>query len=302
MVSSGGETPRFNVYALTYNQQKTFTNPYTNETYKVADQFAITQDMESMEHIVEDISFNFSEVITTEVSRFNIGIGAKIKSKNISAGVTFNHEMHKATEEMSNSSHVFAGSEKWWKIYDISAVDPSLVMAVDETLSMTLAALPKTISSDMDKLHYAKFINTWGTHFVQQGSFGGRMVHNVYVDTDFYMKSSQSWVSNQINLNFHWDAFNVSGGGFSNKSAIHMDQNYTQHSSSYLFFEGGEPTLQTNTSLGPWANSVPHFPHFLNSTLHKLSTLCDDEQVMTTLSGVIDSYMANPTAPEFQLP
>ena len=43
-VSGGGETSRLPVYKYTYEQQATYTSPYTKTTYKVADQLSTTTD------------------------------------------------------------------------------------------------------------------------------------------------------------------------------------------------------------------------------------------------------------------
>ena len=292
VVSASGQTSRLPVYKFNYAGAVTYTNPYTKVIYKVADQLSPTTNTESMEYVVEDISYSFSEVITSEISRFNIGVS--LSYKNITATASFNHESARASVEMSNKSHVFAGSQKWWKLWDVTAYPPSLTGAVHPELTAALAALPKTIATDADRIHYNTLVKAWGTHYIVSANFGGRLIHNVYVDTDYYMSQSQAWVSNQINLNFHYDAFNVSGGGFSNKSDIHIDQDYAQHSSSVLFYEGGLPSLQENTTLGEWMATIPDVPHFLNATvLGKLSDVVADPTVQATLSGFIDVYLAN---------
>jgi hypothetical protein len=117
-VSNGGETERLPVYKFTYEQQATYTEPYTKTQYKVADQLSPTTNTQAMEFIVQDISYQFSSVQTYETSRFNIGV--KFSKGDINAGVTYNHQMAKASTIMSNHSHVFAGSKKWWKIYDMA--------------------------------------------------------------------------------------------------------------------------------------------------------------------------------------
>ena len=123
------------------------------------------------------------------------------------------------------------------------------------------------------------------------GNFGGKLIHNVYVDESFYSSRSSSYMSQQIALNFHFDAFEIDGGGFSNKSQIHMDQDYAKHSSSYLFYEGGLPNLQAAETLAQWEATIPQAPHFLNSTMVKLSELCEDDQTQKTLGNYIDAFV-----------
>ena len=139
-VSNGGETQRLPVYKFTYDNQATYTNPYTKVKYKVADQISPTTNTQAMEFIVQDISYHFSSVQTYETSRFNIGV--KFSSENINAGVTYNHQMAKASTIMSNNSHVFAGSKKWWKIFDIAGTHrpPHLCMPPRSSAFCTLVS------------------------------------------------------------------------------------------------------------------------------------------------------------------
>ena len=239
-VSKGGETARLPVYKYTYDEQQTYTSPYTKTRYRVPDQLSPTTDTQAMEFIAEDISYNFEEVMTYEMSRFNVGV--TITVKDISAGVTYNHQMMTAKDTLSNSSHVFAGSKKWWKMFDMAAYPPSLVGSVDPMLAEVLNhKLPKKIASAKDARQYEMFVKSWGTHYMINGNFGGKLIHNVYIDTDFYKSRSSSWMSTQIDLNFHFDAFSIDGGSFHNRSDIKMDQDYLKHSRSYLFYEGGFP-------------------------------------------------------------
>ena len=290
-VSNGGETSRLPVYKFTFAEQNTYTNPYTKAQYRVADQLSPTTNTESMEYIVQDISYSFKEVLTYEISRYNIH--ASFTTSNISASVSYNHEIGRASDTMSNKSHVFAGSKKWWKIFDLAAYPPALVGAVDPMLTGVLAKLPKEIKNDADRSKYQMLLTAWGTHYIINGNFGGKLIHNVYIDADWYSKQTSSYVSSQISLNFHFDAFAIDGGGFTNKSQINLDKDYTQHSSSYLFYEGGLPSLQTNQTLADWEPTIAQQPHFLNCSLAKISELAEDPAIQKTLSGYIDAYLAH---------
>lgn len=290
-VSKGGETSLLPVYKFTYDQQMTYKNPYTQVIYKVADQMSPTTNTQAMEFIVQDISYSFSEVLTYFEQRFNIGISINIK--NIGLSVKYNQEMATAKDTVSNKSHVFFGSQKWWKIYDIAAYPPLLVGSIDPMFTMALSHLPKTISTDADRAKYHQMVQAWGTHYAVHANFGGKLIHNVYVDTSYYYSKTQSWISTQISLNFHFDAFAIDAGGFQNRSQIKIDQTFQEHSKSYLFYEGGLPALQTNQTLAQWEPTIAQAPHFLNATLNKISELAADPAIRQTLGGYIDEYIKN---------
>ena len=176
-------------------------------------------------------------------------------------------------------------------MFDIAAYPPALTGCVDPMLAHVLNTLPATISSDADSRKYFMFVQAWGTHYMINADFGGKLIHNVYIDTDFYMKHTSSWMSTQIDLNFHFDAFAIDGGSFHNRSDIHMDQDYMKHSKSYCFYEGGLPALQTDQTMGQWEATIDQAPHFLNATLGKISDLAENPKIQKTLSGYIDLYM-----------
>jgi len=290
-VTVTGQTARLPVYKFTYNYGNVWTDPYDRtRTYKVADQLSATTNTGAMEFIVEDISYHFKEVITYSVQRFNIGISLTLDK--ISASVNYNQEIGKASDIMSNNSHVFAGSKKWWRVYDLAAYPPQLVDSIDPVLQGVLDKLPKRIKSADDHSKYQMFCRAWGTHYMLNGNFGGKLIHNVYVDEDFYSSRTSSYMSQQISLNFHFDAFQIDGGGFSNRSQIHLDKDYEKHSSSFLFYEGGLPNLQDESDLDKWALTIPQQPHFLNSTMIKISELVSDSKVKTTLGNYIDDFVA----------
>lgn len=290
-VSQGGETARLPVYKWTFEDQNTYTSPYSKLPYKVPDQLSVTTDTQAMELVDEDISYKFSDVQTYEITTMNVGIS--LSYKNINAGVKYNQQMGKASDKMSNNSHVFAGSKKWWKMFDMAAYPPSLVGGVDPMLTRALGHLPKAIKTDADQTKYFAFVKSWGTHYIMNAGFGGKLKHNVYIETDFFKSRKSSYMSQQISLNFHYDAFSLSGGGFHNKSEIHMDQDYTHHSTSYLFYEGGLPALQTNETLVDWEATIWEAPHFLNATLSKISDLAEDPKTQQTLSDYIVSYLSH---------
>ena len=290
-VSNGGETARLPVYKYSYDEKQVYVSPYDQKQYRVADQLSPTTDTQAMEYIVEDISYAFSEVTTYETSRFNIGVSITVKD--ISASVKYNQAMATASDIMSNKSHVYAGSKKWWKMFDIAAYPPALTGCIDPMLQHVLSTLPQTIGSDADSMKYYMFVQAWGTHYMINGDFGGKLIHNVYIDTDFYMKHTSSWMSTQIDLNFHFDAFDIDGGGFHNRSDIHMNQDYVKHSKSYVFYEGGLPALQTDQTMGQWEATIYKAPHFLNATMAKISDLAENPKIQKTLSGYIDLYMSH---------
>ena len=90
-VSQGGETARLPVYKWTFEDQNTYTSPYSKLPYK--DQLSVTTDTQAMELVDEDISYKFSEVQTYEITTMDIGVS--LSYKNINAGVKYNQQMGK---------------------------------------------------------------------------------------------------------------------------------------------------------------------------------------------------------------
>merc|ERR1712216_706201 len=97
---------------------------------------------------------------------------------------------------------------------------PGLVPgAINPILDGVLKSLPKKISSQEDKSHYDRFISSFGTHYVVAANMGGKVNHDVYVDSSYYKTQSQSYISAQISLTFHYDLWDINPAhGYMNKS------------------------------------------------------------------------------------
>merc|ERR1711959_311296 len=118
-----------------------------------------------------------------------------------------------------------------FRLFDVAAEIP-IFGGQDPFLKQFLAHLPEKITSDAEHRMYDVFGRQFGTHTVASANFGGKIVHDTYVDMSYYQSKDSSWISTQVELLFHFDCYNLSSGGFGNRSSIekHLDEEFRKHS------------------------------------------------------------------------
>jgi hypothetical protein len=70
----------------------------------------------------------------------------------------------------------------------------------------------------------------------------------------------QKWIQQQFHLEFHYNLFNLTAGGFRNRSSIVIDNFFKLNTESELVFTGGFRNLQTNRTLVEWDHSIDDSP------------------------------------------
>jgi hypothetical protein len=137
--------------------------------------------------------------------------------------------------------------------------------------------LPAEIKTKQDAKQYEMLVQNWGTHYVSWANYGGKLNLDVFTDNEFNSKQTAQYTTEQHSLSFHFNLFDIDASakiaGFTNKSQIHVDKSFLNHSRTFTYYEGGDPALMSTTSLQAWLDSVKTAPHWLNSTMKGLWTL-----------------------------
>ena len=100
---------------------------------------------------------------------------------------------------------------------------------------------------------------------------------DIFTDKSFASEMTQKWMSDQHSLQFHFTLYAIDASaqtaGFYNKSQIHRNSSFLDHSRTYLWYEGGNPALMDDANLVAWKSSVAAAPHRLNVTLSPFYSL-----------------------------
>ena len=102
-----------------------------------------------------------------------------------------------------------------------------------------------------------------------------------------------------MDLTFHSDLFDVSAGGFTNRSQIHIDELFDKYATSYIFFKGGDEKLQSNETLSKWIESIPGHLIYIKCDFQPIEEFIADQNKKTNVYVTSKYYMQNGKYPTY---
>lgn len=279
------------VLSWTYQFGNTWTSPVSGITYQVPDQLSPASMPESATRIVETMSTSFETVFSLYESWFSFSIGITYPGV-FSAAASFNKELAKVKLMVNDNLHIL-GFSQYWSTYYTLDMAPAYVLNADPVFKLSVSKLPENASTPENLNLYQEFVQSFGTHYVCYGAFGGSIHLDQYVDSSLTKQFSYEQVAQQFALGFHFYLFNISTGGYKNKSDIHFAQWFAENAKTFSYWSGGSPAVQTIGTVNEWLNTVADNAALLNTTLCPLSDLVSwDTTRQTVLSNVVASYLS----------
>lgn len=279
--------PLLPIFGVTFNQGKTFKVPGNPNVWSVPDQLTATNVDRTYEAIVDKICVSYHDYISEESSNFNVGVNVDVPigvnhTQSLKGSFKYNHESYTYKNIMSQKTKASGYSFQYAALYTVEAMPPFL-MPLSSQMAATFKVLPSSIESAEDQTYYNDVVSYFGTHVAMMADYGGAFHLSTFVDDSMFSSHTESWVANQMSLTLSYDMFQISAGGFHNRSDIHIDQEFQHSSETYIFFKGGDPALQSNTTAAEWFKSIPQYPVYLNTTLIGL------DQVLSVAPGISGS-------------
>lgn len=280
------------LFQMTYYNNKTWTSPHTNITFKVPDQFSVSDDDQVRENVLQNAYSSYQKYLMqfTAHWNFDVDIGVSFAS----AGYKYNKELFISKQELDTNVMTMLHGHHVWYFY-LATLYPPFILKLDSMFEMALNALPNLISNSVDLNDYNEFITTFGTHFLYRSLFGAKINFDAFASRSFVESSSQQWISTQYGFYFHSKLFNVSNGGFKNQSDIHIDKNFLKEINAKVEFYGGDPSLAHLNNLTLWAETIDKLTYPINSTLNGIWELIINNNIKRqTLKTFIINYMNSP--------
>jgi len=297
--------PLLPVWAMTYENGQTFTAPWdTTKVYSVPDQLTPTTLDKSDLQIAMAVLDTYHEYITMSRSSFSISASVNVPvpigngTQSLSLSAKFDHEAYNYKQSMTTNDTASGFSKYFMALYSLEALPPFL-MTISSDFKAEIDHLPPSIKTAADQHAYNQLVQYFGTHTSMMADFGGLFHLSTFVSKIITQQHSDSWTYNQMSLTFHFDMFDLSSGGFHNRSDIHIDSTFKAASHTDIFFKGGDPTKQSNSSVTEWIASVPEVPVYLNNTLMGLDAVVAtvDAGKGAALKQTLTSYMLNGKLP-----
>mmetsp|Transcript_14293 Transcript_14293/g.19822 ORF Transcript_14293/g.19822 Transcript_14293/m.19822 type:complete len:633 (+) Transcript_14293:2243-4141(+) len=263
------------VAKFTYVNNNSWTHPLTGQQYIFPDQVSVFDDVN--QYTSNNIISSQQELADYYAGHFGIKIG-------VPGVFTFGFETQSSTA-------VFYSSEA---LLSITEEDLAFLSLIISSLTPS-AALEHSVSKLPTQFHaasYAAFIETYGTHFIEQVTLGGKTVMTNAVDQSFYSYSTDQEMGVQANVMF--DGFKAGGTVDS-----HSSQDFSQYdSSSFSQFNvlGGDDqyyTMSSSTSWSDWEQSLYCDPSTVSEEAQSIVDLVSsiDKTKADNLQQAIDIYL-----------
>ena len=262
--------------------------------YLVPKLLGLVEVASSFEQVAQSFSEQFQQYFHLYLSAYSFEVGVDFGA--MSAAVQYSKELMDVLLQLKGKVKVDGFSEHWWHVYRLTAY-PAFLLDRDDLFDRGQARLPPTLHTPHDRYLYEEFVRSWGTHTPLQIDLGGSTRIHEYLDQSFALNYTMQKTVEQMKLVFYLDMFDISAGGFVNRSEIvaNLDQFFLQSLNRSIFFSGGVSSLQANATLKEWVASIPYVSTPQNATFRSIADFVPDEVRAATLRSFIDSYTHNTT-------
>ncbi len=274
-----------------WNSHHTFVAGYLAEkpTFDVPDELTVTANSQSTTDIGTTFYDTFEEYASHE---------------HASGVVVHNGTAHKAEADVIKnklkSGHYFLSYNKAdWYLFN-SRHCASILLALrylNPDFKQMVTSLPATVSDAEDQALYNKLVERYGSNLLSGGQFGVGVHMDVFVNKTFVSKKGKSFVDAQVAKLYHKIFFKINPGPYNSSDSIKIDESFTNHTETSVFFIGGDPKLQHIETVDKWFATAFRFP----ALLHHQQTVTLDQVVSGApkhpIKATIAYYLKNKKLP-----
>jgi hypothetical protein len=272
-----GQT-KFPVVSFTYNDGKTWTNPYTSEVYDVADQTVIYA--ESQADMVVAVHWSLQDYATALAQYAGVGeeyAGAFGKSE----------EVVEAHAVFAGGENVLAVTRNTFTLYEIVSA-PSDVLTINPTFSRMLDALPAEYDADS----YGRILKNFGTHVLVQAVLGGEATLYTTVTAGYYAAVGVQAVGQVAAAQFRNLTAVAMVAGAAAENAVVAAEGVVN---SLMDFQGG--FWEEIDQYSNWVKSIKLAPHRVSYRVVDISEFIQHPQKKANLKKAIVDYIV-PAKPQ----
>ncbi|CAC5371793.1 PRF1 [Mytilus coruscus] len=147
--------------------------------------------------------------------------------------------------------------------------------------------LPKTFN-DNTTSQYMRFIHTFGTHYFNQGKFGGLLRLILATDESYFDKKIDSQVEAQASATF-FNIIKLGGGGSSDRQTV--DEAFIKATKENIRYYGGSTDLIVTDGISAWQSTVAGKPWLFGGSLTEISGMIADRSKRQSMKRAIQVYM-----------
>jgi len=255
------------------------------EAYDVPDGISITvatSSENSTSSVLLETTSDYDEYFSSSVS-------GSMSYMSYSASVDSSIAYHGSLFQQGSSAYtVNFGKEQ---VYQARRNDTT---ALNANFKAALDALPSTYGGEADREAFFTFFDTYGTHYLEEGIFGGYYTMETRIDESLMESSEQTDVTAGIQAGFEGI---TSSGSLSVSAAYGSSSFLSQHKSQTsisIYTNGGTPNDDVNTYFQSiYANPILLFNLSASamSTVQPLSALISDTAKKAAFDSALQDYI-----------
>ncbi|CAG0896999.1 unnamed protein product [Darwinula stevensoni] len=146
--------------------------------------------------------------------------------------------------------------------------------------------LPPTFAQD--PAAYDKFIAQFGTHYFQNGKYGGVLKLVLETKSEYFSSKTDVQVKNQAEASF-LQAFKLDGSQSQGKTNI--DERFKELTTKTIRYYGGNTNLLSSSGINDWQPTVAANPWLFAGDLAPISILIQDPKKRASMDQAVTNYI-----------
>jgi hypothetical protein len=263
-----------------------WTNPFVGQTYRIPDQvcfkpmpeFLMVNASQEINKL-ENIKYFYEKV--TKKKGF-LGLSSKTETYRRTI-----ENQYKRNEALSYF-YVFLS---WYEI----SLPPFPPAAPHPVFQAHYQSLPPTWNADKNSYEnkaYSRFLDYWGTHFVDSASVGGSMKQETWYHKCFLSSSDEEYRNKQKKSSF---IIATKRSGETTETET-VDSKWSEYSRQTIDFQGGRAYDFDANQWQDWLGTIYENPAPIYYGMTELSTLLPSGPVKDSLTQAIRAYLAESEA------
>lgn len=159
----------------------------------------------------------------------------------------------------------------------------------NQKFSKFIKTLGSSKYEDMPQM-YDSFVQTFGTHFLEEATIGGSLNLQTAVDNEYFFKNSFKTVVNMVRKQFM---------SYINQSNIVLDNNFMSYIHNYFTYYGGENIDLNNVQI--WIENIKQKPSLLSGKLRPIYDLIDDAKTKREVQKAVKIKLSRSHLNEIKL-
>jgi hypothetical protein len=275
------------IFKFNYEEKKKYQVPGKQIYFEYPDEVDLTRISSHVEENNSSYLHTYSACATKVSNGISFGIGINVGV--IGLGLKFGAEWGFIKQSLESKFKAGMTSLYYTSVYKLIAM-PFEFMEIDKSIKMIFDRIPATPKSSTDMKYIEMLIQYYGGFFITEGVFGGKLDMFSFMTKEIIEQTNEKYTQLQASLTFRYKIFEISGGGFTNRSQIVIDKKFMENSESRIFFTGGIRNYQNLSTIKQWDNSIDLFQGLLKSKFLPISSLIEEPVKQKNLEQIIKVY------------